>query len=150
MNPSARCRFAIAASLLAIVLALPSATAQQSTVSGLVINFGVVSAAEALRAEGHRESHPENPPPGSQHLLITLDDEKSGKRIGDAEVVAEVTDPKGHVERKPLLHTKGGGLPDYSELFVFDWSGDYSIRVMVTLFSGAKPVEARFTIKHAV
>ena len=98
--------------------------------AGLIVNFGIVPAAVALRADGHRDAHPEHPPSGSQHLLITLDEEKSGKRIGDAEVLIEVTDPHGHVEKKAMLHTQGGGFPDYSELFVFGWSGEYSIRVI--------------------
>src|SRR5262245_463232 len=92
---------------------------QRQTVSGLVINFGIMPAEFALRAEGHRDAHPSNPPSGSQHLLITLDDEKTGKRIRDAEVVMEIIDPRGHVERKPLLHTEAAGLPDFSELFKF-------------------------------
>jgi hypothetical protein len=139
----------VAIALLA--MASTSAIAQQSkTVSGMVINFGIMSAEQALRAEGHREAHPAHPPPGSQHLLITLDDAVTGKRIGDAEVAIEVTDPHRHVEKKPLLHTQAGGLPDYSELFVFGWSGEYSIRVIITPKPGAKPVEALFTVHHQV
>jgi len=143
------CIMAIA--LSAMALACGPAIAQQSkTVSGMVINFGIMTADQALRAEGHRDAHPAHPPPGSQHLLITLDDAKTGKRIGDAEVAIEVTDPRRHVEKKPLLHTQGGGLPDYSELFVFGWSGEYSIRVIITPKPGAKPVEALFTVHHQV
>jgi hypothetical protein len=134
----------------ALTLAWPASAQQSKTVSGLVVNFGIMSAEQALRADGHRDAHPLHPPSGSQHLLITVDDEKSGKRIDDAEVVIEITDPRGRVETKPLLHTQGGGLPDYSELFVFPWSGDYSIRVLITPKGGAKPVEARFTVSHKV
>jgi len=107
-----------------------------------------VPAEVALGAQGHSESHPPHPPPGSQHLLITLDDERSGKRIGDAEVVIEVTDPHGRVEKKPLLHTQAGGFPDYSELFRFGWPGEYSIRVIITPQPSAKPVETHFIVNH--
>jgi len=141
----------VVASCLAVALAWTPAAAQQSRiVGGFVVNFGIVPAAVALRADGHRDSHPTQPPGGSQHLLITLDEEKSGKRIGDAEVMIEVTDPRGHVEKKPLLHTQGGGLPDYSELFVFGSSGKYSIDVIITPRPGAKPIETRFTVNHLV
>jgi hypothetical protein len=139
--------------LIALFLALAwgLAAAQQSrTVAGLVVNFGIVPAAVALRADGHRDAHPAHPPGGSQHLLITLDEQNSGKRIGDAEVVIEVTDPHGHVEKKPLLHTQSGGFPDYSELFVFGWSGEYSIRVFITPRPGAKPIETQFTVNHTI
>jgi hypothetical protein len=142
---------AIAAAVLGMALAWTPVAAQQSkTVGGLVINLGLMPAEAALRADGHRDAHPLHPPGGSQHFLITLDDEKTGKRIGDAEVAVEVTDPRGRVERKTLLHTQGGGFPDYSDLFVFGWSGEYAIRVIIVPKPGAKPIEARFTVHHAI
>ncbi len=140
----------VAVCLLFTLVWTPAAAQQARTVAGFIVNLGIVPAAVALRAEGHRDAHPTNPPGGSQHLLITLDDEKSGNRIGDAEVVIEVTDPRGGVEKKPLLHTQAGGLADYSELFVFSWSGEYSIRVIITPRPGAKPIETRFSVHHMV
>ena len=141
---------AIAAGFLGVTLAwMPAAAQQGRAVGGVVVSLGIVAADVALGAQGHSDAHPAHPPSGSQHLLITLDDEKSGKKIGDAEVVVEVTDPHGRVEKKPLLHTQAGGFPDYSELFVFGWSGDYSIRVTVTR-PGAKPIETRFVVGHVV
>jgi hypothetical protein len=151
MKRSGQCSLVIAAGFLGVALAwMPAAAQQVAAVQGLIINLGITSAAVALRADGHRDSHPTNPPSGSQHLLITLDDEKSGRRIGDAEVTIEVTDPRGRVEKKPLLHTTGGGLLDYSELFVFGWSGEYSIRVIITPRPGTKPIETRFKVNYVV
>jgi hypothetical protein len=141
----------VMAALLAgsVLVSTPAAAQQAASVAGLDINLGVMPAAVALRADGHRDAHPTNPPSGSQHLLITLDDEKSRARIADAEVSVEVTDPRGHVETKPMLHTQAGGLPDYSELFVFSWSGEYKVRVIVKR-PGAAPIETRFTVHHAI
>jgi hypothetical protein len=137
--------------LLALALISGPALAQQSrTVGGLSINLGLMPAEQAMRAEGHRDAHPEKNPPGTQHILVTLDDAKTGKRIGNAEVVVELTDPKGHADKKPLLHTQAAGLPDYSEMFQFNWSGKYSVRVSITPKPGAKPVVARFTVNHAI
>jgi hypothetical protein len=151
MNSSLQRFWLIATVLSAIAFAWTPAAAQQtSTVGGLVVNFGLMPAEAALRADGHRDAHPLHPPGGSQHFLITLDEEKTGKRIGDAEVVVEVTDPRGRVEKKPLLHTQAGGFPDYSELFVFGWSGEYSIRVIITPQPGAKPVETLFKVHHSI
>lgn len=151
MNPLVRRLSVIAAGLLAVALACTPASAQQSqTVAGVVVSFGIIPSEVALRADGHRDAHPPNPPVSSQHLLITLDEEKSGKRIGDAEVMIEVTDPHGHVDKKPLLHTQAGGLADYSELFEFYLAGEYSIHVLITPKQGGKPIEARFTFKRAV
>jgi hypothetical protein len=132
-----------------VLAALPAAAQQAKPVAGMTVNLGIMPAAVALRADGHRDAHPANPPSGSQHLLITLDDEKSRARIADAEVSVEVTDPRGRVETKPLLHTKGGGLPDYSELFIFGWSGEYKVRVVIER-PGAAAIETRFTVHHAV
>ena len=140
----------VPAALLVAALASMHATAQYvKTIDGLVVNLGIVPAEVALRADGHRDSHPLNPPSGSQHLLVTLDDEKTHRRLYDSEVVVEVTDPRGGVERKPLLHTQGGGLPDYSELFRFSWPGAYSVRVVISR-PGAKPLELRFTVHHSI
>lgn len=143
------CTFALV--IVAMAFAGTPAIAQEAkTVAGLVVNFGIVPAEVALRPNGHPDAHPANPPPGTQHLLIALEDEKSGRRIGDAKVVLEVTDPHGHVEKKPLLHTQAGGFPDYSELFPFGWSGRYVIRVIITLQPGAKPIQTRFTVDHEI
>jgi hypothetical protein len=137
--------------VLGIALAWTPAAAQQRRIAdGIVVNFGIVPAAVALGAQGHSEAHPAHPPSGSQHLLITLDEEKSGKRIGDAEVVVEVTDPHGRVERKPMLHTQAGGLPDYSELYRFGWPGKYTIRVTITRKAAARPIESVFLVDHTI
>ena len=67
----------MAVALLTSALACAPVVAQQSkSVAGLVINLGIVPAEVALRADGHRDMHPPNPPSGSQHLLITVDEEK--------------------------------------------------------------------------
>lgn len=140
----------MAVALLTIALACAPVAAQQSrSVAGMVINLGIVPAEVALQADGHRDMHPAHPPSGSQHLLITIDEEKTGRRIGDAAVVIEVTDPRGHVEKKALLHTQAGGLPDYSELFRFGWEGEYSILVTIIPRPDATPINTRFTVHHS-
>jgi hypothetical protein len=136
---------------LGVLLACMPALGQQiASVEGITVNFGSVAADVALSAAGHRESHPTHPPGGSQHLLITLDDQQSGKRIGDAEVAVEVTGPSGRVEKKPLLHTQAGGFADYSELFVFGPSGKYTVRVFITPAQSARPIETKFVVNHVV
>ena len=150
MKPLTGPRCVIVAALVGLALAWTPASAQKKTVAGVVINLGVVPAEVALQANGHRDMHPPHPPPGSQHVMVTLDEVAGGKRIGDAEVAIEITDPHGGVEKKTLLHTQGDGFPDYSELFRFGWSGEYSIRVLVTPKGAAKPIEARYTIAHSI
>jgi hypothetical protein len=142
-------RLFIFAALVAFA-ALPVSAQQAKTADGLVINFGLMSAAKAVHAEGHRDAHPEKFPSGSQHILITLAEAKTGRRIGDAQVEVEVIDPKGNASKKPLLHTSAAGMADYSELFVFGWSGTYSVRVNITQGKGVKPVTTTFTVHHAL
>jgi len=146
MKPTIRCAIAAFAALCA----LPAFGQQHKTVEGLVVNLGVMSAERAVHAAGHRDMHPDKFPSGSQHVLITLADEKSGRRIGDAEVQVEVRDPKGVRAAKWLMHTSAAGMPDYSELFVFGWSGSYTVDVNITPFKGAKPVKASFTVHHSL
>jgi hypothetical protein len=141
----------IAAGLLGVAVVSTPACAQGSrTVEGMIINLGVVPAEVALTAAGHRDAHPAHPPHGSEHVLVTLDDQTTGHRIGNAEVAVEVTDSHGRVEKKPMLHTQAGGLADYSELFVFGSSGKYSIRVIVTAGPNARPVETQFVVNHVI
>lgn len=134
----------------AAALAAASAWAQERTVSGLVVNLGLMSAEQAVRAEGHGEAHPKAFPSGSQHLLITLADAKTHQRIGDATVVVAVRSPNGAVEEKPLLHTQAAGLADYSELFVFGSSGTYRLKVRITPAHGPKSVETVYTVRHEI
>ena len=138
------------AAALTMLVAVSASAQQAKTVDGLLINFGLMSAEQAIHAQGHRDAHPEKFPSGSQHILITLADEKTAKRIGDANVVVEVIDPKGKAERKPLVRTSAAGMPDYSELFVFGWSGNYVVSVSVFQRKDARPVKTRFSIHHAL
>ena len=136
---------------MVLALAAPAAWAQEKTVGGMVINLGLMTAAKAMQVDGHREAHEHafTSSISAEHLLVTISDAKTGQRIGDAEVLVEVQDPKGKVERHPLLKTQSAGLPDYSEIFQFGWTGNYAIRVIVTPKPGAKAIETRFTVGHS-
>jgi hypothetical protein len=136
--------------VLAAAVALPAFAQQEMKVDGLVIELGVMPAEKAVHALGHATAHPQKFPSGSQHLLITVAEQKSGRRLADADVVVEVVDPKGQAATKTLIHTNAGGMPDYSELFVFGWSGTYSVRVNVMPWVGAQPVKTRFTVHHQI
>lgn len=138
-----------AAALLGLITGV--AFGQQArTLDGVAINFGLMPALQAVHAEGHREAHPAIFPSGSQHVLVTLAYAKTGRRIGDAQVLVEIVDPKGSVEKKALLHTTAAGMPDYSELFVFGWSGTYTVHITATHPSTPKPVETTFTVHHSL
>jgi hypothetical protein len=139
---------AVAASLGAL-LALPVYAQSQKTVDGLVINIGIVNAIEAEHTDAQHGTHKGGHGSGSQHILISLAEEKSGTRVADAQVSIEVRNPKGVVQKKALMPMVTAGYPDYSEVFDFGWSGKYQLRVMI-LRKGARPVEAAFSINHVI
>ncbi len=138
----------LASFAVAALLAAASATAQEKTVDGLVINLGLLPAEKAVHALGHSEAHPAAFPSGSQHVLITVADAKTHRSIGDATVVVAVRAPNGAIEEKPLLRTQAAGVPDYSELFVFGSAGTYRLRVKVVPAHGPKSSETTFTVHY--
>lgn len=143
---------ALVAAFAALALAATASFGQERSVGGLVINLGLMSAAQAMQVDGHREAHEHafTNSSAAEHLLVTIEDAKTKRRIGDARVVVYVKDPKGKVESRPMLRTQSAGLADYSEIFQFGWTGKYQIRVVVTPMPNAKPVEARFTVDHSI
>jgi len=42
------------------------------------------------------------------------------------------------------------GVPDYSEVFQFGWSGTYTIRMRILLPGDARFLEAGFTHRHVI
>ena len=136
--------------IAAWLAAAPAWAQQEKVVDGLIVNLGLMSAEKAVHAEGHRDAHPGHFPSGSQHVLITVVEAKSHKRIADATVVVAVRGPNGRMEEKPLLHTQAAGLADYSELFVFGSPGTYSLRVKITPPHGPKSTETVFTVHYEI
>jgi uncharacterized protein involved in high-affinity Fe2+ transport len=138
----------VALASLSALLALP-VYAQQKTVNGLVVNIGILKAIDAEHSDAQHGVHKGGHGPGSQHILVSLAEEKNGARVGDAQVSIEVKNPKGVVQKKALMPMVTAGYPDYSEVFDFAWSGKYQLRVLIQRKS-ARPIEATFTVGHAI
>jgi hypothetical protein len=133
-----------------LLLAASAAIAShQKTVNGLIVNIGVVPVGQATEFPPESASHGKKHPSGAKHLVVTLSDAKTGKHIQDAQVSAEIRDPKGTVHRKQLIPNETAGRPDYSEVFVLGWAGSYRIRIQVER-AGAKPVRADFVWTNVV
>jgi len=139
----------VAVASLGALLALPVSAQSQKTVNGLVVNIGIVNAIDAEHSDAQHGVHKGGHGSGSQHILVSLAEEKGGARVGDAQVSIEVKNPKGVMQKKALMPMVTAGYPDYSEVFDFGWSGKYELRVMIQR-KGAAPVEARFTINHFI
>ena len=143
-------RLLAAAALGASLTALPAAAQQMKTVGGVVVNIGIISAIAAEHADARHGVHKGGHGSGMEHVVVSLAEEKSGARIGDADVTIEVKTPKGSVQKKPALPMVTAGYPDYSEVFDFGWSGSYVVRVSVKLKAAAKPIEAVFTVNRVL
>lgn len=139
-----------AAALAMALAALPVAAQQMKTVNGVVINIGIVDALTAEHVDAQHGVHKGGHGSGMEHIVVSLAEEKGGARIADADVSIEVKNPKGQVERKPLMAMVTAGYPDYSEVFYFGRSGKYVVRVSVKRKGMAKPVEARFTVNRVI
>jgi hypothetical protein len=138
-----------AAALGAALVALPAAAQQMKTVGGVVVNIGIMSAIAAEHADAQHGVHTGGHGSGMEHVVVSLAEEKSGARIGDADVTIEVKTPKGSVQKKRAAPMVTAGYPDYSEVFDFGWSGSYVVRVSVKR-KAAKPIEAVFTVKRVL
>jgi hypothetical protein len=140
--------FAVVA--LATAVALPAAAQQIKTVSGVVINLGIVNAILAEHVDAQHGAHQGGHGSGMEHIVVSLAEQKGGARIADAEVSIELRNPKGVLQKKPLLSMTTAGYPDYSEVFDFGWSGKYIVRVLIKRKGAAKPIEASFTVNHVI
>jgi hypothetical protein len=150
MNISGISRALGVAALGAALVALPAAAQQMKTVGGVVVNIGIMSAIAAEHSDAQHGVHTGGHGSGMEHVVVSLAEEKSGARIGDADVTIEVKNPKGSVQKKPALPMVTAGYPDYSEVFDFGWSGSYVVRVSVKRKAAAKPIEAVFTVKRVL
>lgn len=137
--------------LAVVLLAMPRAWAEhQKAIDGMVINIGVVPASKAAKFPSETEKHGATYTSGAQHILVSLSDAKTGGHIADARVTLDLRDPKGKSQKKLLVAGSTAGIPDYSEIFDFGWSGQYRIRVTIERQSGKRPVTANLKWQHVV
>jgi len=120
----------------------------QKIVGGIIVNIGVVPMGQALGFTGEATEHGKGQPSGGQHLVVSLSDVKQGAHIADAQVIVELKGPRGNVEKKTLVPASTGGMPDYSEIFRFGYSGKYAIRVSVVLKDSKRQLKANFIWTH--
>jgi len=139
----------VAVASLCALVALPVPAQTQKTVNGLVVNIGVMNAIDAEHTDAQHGAHKGGHGSGTQHILVSLAEEKGGARVGDAQVSIELKNPKGVVQKKVLMPMVTAGYPDYSEVFDFPWSGKYQLRVLIQRKS-AKPVDTTFTVNHVI
>lgn len=143
MNSSMNSTF-LGAIVILIALSFPASLVHaehQKTVDGIIVNVGVIPAGKALDFPGETPTHDNRLPRGAQHLVVSL---------SDAQVTVEVKDPRGNVERKVLVSASASGVPDYSGIFNFGYSGKYAIRVVAVLKGSKRQLKANFTWTHVI
>lgn len=141
----------VSAILFAFVCMATTAYAEhQRIVSGIIVNIGVIPVGAALNLPDEAAEHGNRQPRGAQHVVVTLADAKQAIHIADAQVSVEIKDPKGNVEKKTLAPASTSGMPDYSGVFSFGYSGKYAIRMIAVLKGSKRQIKANFTWTHVV
>lgn len=140
----------IALASAALMLGSPVLAEHRKLVGDTLINIGVVPA-RALAANGaERDIHGTAlDGSGQQHVVVSMADAATGLPVPAAEVVLRVQDPKGRVEQRQLVPAKQNGVPDYSGVFRFGWSGTYHLQVRVALPPAPERV-AEFEWTHTI
>lgn len=133
--------------LLAIAVVMPvGAQPHQQVVDGVAIYLGIVPA-QVVR--GHDPKHAERQmhdgaPAGENHLVAALFDDKSGKRITDAEVTAKVSGKGSPAIEKRLEPMEVAGATSYGGYFYMAGAGPYRIELRIHLTGAQRPIRAIF------
>lgn len=150
---------ALAGTLLAAIFAATtgtvwaSDTGQHQVVQGVEIYFGMLPS-EIFH--GHPKEHPEGTMHGgvpaaanSYHLLVALFDRATGKRIGDAEITAWISEGDKPGPRNKLEPMLMAGAASYGNFFSMPSSGPYRIHVEIRRPGIPGVIEAEFEYLRA-
>ena len=115
-------------------------------VDGVAVYIGMVPA-ELVR--GHPPAHPESTmhggvQVGENHLTVAVFDDKSGRRITDAQVTVHITDNRSPDVEKRLDSMTIGGSITYGNYFYSPGAGPYRIDVRIRLPDRAGELRAVF------
>lgn len=115
---------------------LVAAAQERQERAGVVLYWGLVPAAIVSQQHAVEELHGGRPPGGGKinHLVLALFDAKSGRRIDDAVIRAQLTEP-GIVDPPPryVPPMPMNGVSSYGQLFGMVYEGPYRFRIFVKL-----------------
>ena len=144
---SSTCTLAFASLALSLAAGAWAQVPGEKTSRGLVIRIGIVPAEQVAQ---HPPAHPEKrmheprPRSGRDHLVISLDDARSGARVADATVRATVVRVGFGEERRALERMDAGGTVTFGGYFDFHTRGSYRIRIDIRRPGDASPTIAEF------
>ena len=129
------------------VAAVAAPSSYERVVDGVAIYFGILPA-EMVR--GHPREHPESgmhggTAVGESHIVAALFDDKTGRRLSDAEVNATITGPGGFRTAKKLESMLIGGGMSYGNYFSMTGPGPYRIELRIRPRGAAREIQAVFT-----
>ena len=141
----------------AVLVALPAIatpatqTGQVARVNGIDVFYGVIPA-EIIRGHpaGHAESKMHGGVPrgsGQHHLIVSLFDVKTGKRIDTAQVSARIGEAGLAPQSRTLEPMQFAGTITYGNFFSMSSPGPYRIEVEIRPHGGA-PAQAVFEYRH--
>lgn len=117
---------------------------------GLVLYWGLVPEAIVSQQHAISELHGGRPAGGGKvnHLVLALFDARTGKRIDDAVIRAQLSEP-GIVDSAPkyVPQMPINGLNSYGQLFGMVHDGPYRFRISV--LAPGYPRETEFVIQAA-
>ena len=151
-------RVSMLATLVVLGITLGTARAaginpdQPIRLDGLELFFGLIPA-EILR--GHPLEHEEQTMHGGvprgkgvHHLIITVFDAKTRRRITDAAVTGSITEVGMATQNRTLEAMSFGGIVSYGNYFAMSNQGPYEIVVNVRQPGNSKTATARFQYWH--
>lgn len=129
------CKDLLRGFLIALVWFYPALAQHEiKTVDGLKVMLAVAGVEDIKK---YPEKHPEvkmhGGPGGSHHVLIHIEEEKTGKAISNVSVSANVHNPDGTNVKKVLEPMTIGGITDFGNYFDIKELGNYHIDVLITV-----------------
>lgn len=141
-------RFGLLAVLLGVALSVSAAErGYRQVVDGVAVYFGIMP---AQLVRGHAPEHPESQmhggaPAGENHIMVSLFEEKTGRRLDGAEVTATITGPDRFKAEKKLEPMVIAGAASYGNYFYMSGAGPYRIALRFRPAGAARDLRANFT-----
>jgi hypothetical protein len=152
MKSSISKMFAAVALFALPVFAVPAAeTGQVAHINDMDVFYGVIPA-EIIRGHsaGHTERKMHGGVPrgtGQHHLIVSLFEVKTGKRIENARVSARIGEAGLAPQSRPLERMQLAGTVTYGNFFTMSSPGPYRIEVKIRPHGGAS-AQAVFEYRH--
>lgn len=134
------------------VSASAAETGQVVRVGGLDVFYGLVPAkmlterpADHVEREMHSGSSRRS---GQYHLIVSLFDVETSRRVESAQVSARVSEPGLAPQRKLLEPMQIAGTVTYGNFFSMPGPGRYQIEVEIRRHADSRPVQAVFVYRY--